>query len=212
MAIQMSEGFSLLSKEALDGRVIYKSLADMVAMEEYTLYDGILAVIEGDVNQKTYQWWSKNAVDSTLGKWREFSGAGGGSGEEVAIKTISVNGEKVGPDSEKNVNIDIPVVGIQTTTNAETGAVDLVPDENRKVNIDLTPFALKTETGTELDLTIDDSTYEMTLTLKDNAGNTLSTKSIDLPLESMIINGSYANGILYLELNWRTFFSFKQRK
>lgn len=199
MAIQMSEGFSLLSKEALDGRLVYKSIADMVAMEDYTLYDGILATIEGDTTQTTYQWWSNNAVDSTLGKWREFSGAGG---DEVKIETISVNGEEVEPDASKNVDIDIPVMGIQTTTDEEEGAVDLEPDAvTRKVNIDLTPFALKTETGAELDLTIDDSTYEMTLTLKDNEGNELSTKSIDLPLESMIINGSYADGILYLELN-----------
>ena len=88
MAIQMSEGFSLLSKEALDNRFIYKSISDMVAMEEYTLYDGILAVVNNDIDQKTYQWWSNNAIDPTLGKWREFSGSGGGTGEEAPSRAL----------------------------------------------------------------------------------------------------------------------------
>ena len=198
MAIQMSEGFSLLSKEALDNRFIYKSISDMVAMEEYTLYDGILAVVNNDIDQKTYQWWSNNAIDPTLGKWREFSGSGGGTGEEVSIKTISVNGENINPDAQKNVDIDIPIIGVQTTTSE--GVVDLTPSD-RKVNIDLTPYALKSETGATLDLSMDTSTYVMTLKLQDKDGNNLSEKTLDLPLESMIINGSYADGILSLELN-----------
>ena len=86
MAIQMSEGFSLLSKEALDNRFVYKSISDMVAMEEYTLYDGILAVVNNDIDQKTYQWWSNNAIDPTLGKWREFSGSGGVLVKKLVLK------------------------------------------------------------------------------------------------------------------------------
>lgn len=77
MAIQMSENFKLLSKEALDGRISYKSLSEMASMQDSYLYDGCLATIEGDTNHKLYQWWSNNAIDSTLGKWREFSGEDG---------------------------------------------------------------------------------------------------------------------------------------
>ena len=72
MAIQMSENFKLLSKEALDGRISYKSLSEMVSMQDSYLYDGCLATIEGDATKKIYQWWSSNAIDSTLGKWREL--------------------------------------------------------------------------------------------------------------------------------------------
>ena len=68
MAIQMSENFKLLSKEALDGRISYKSLSEMVSMQDSYLYDGCLATIEGDATKKIYQWWSSNAIDSTLGK------------------------------------------------------------------------------------------------------------------------------------------------
>ena len=72
MAIQMSENFKLLSKEALDGRISYKSLSEMTSMQDSYLYDGCLATIEGDASHKIYQWWSSNAIDATLGKWREF--------------------------------------------------------------------------------------------------------------------------------------------
>lgn len=52
MAIQMSENFKLLSKEALDGRISYKSLSEMVSMQDSYLYDGCLATIEGDATKK----------------------------------------------------------------------------------------------------------------------------------------------------------------
>lgn len=38
---------------------------------------------------------------------------------------------------------------------------------------------------------IDSSTYVMTLALKDKNGNTLSTQTIDLPLETMVVSGYY---------------------
>ena len=42
-----------------------------------------------------------------------------------------------------------------------------------------------------LSASIDTSTYVMTLTLKDYNNNTLSTQTIDLPLETMVVGGSY---------------------
>ena len=38
-----------------------------------------------------------------------------------------------------------------------------------------------------------DSNYVMTFTLKDNNNNALSTQTIDLPLESVVVGGSYDN-------------------
>lgn len=54
--------------------------------------------------------------------------------------------------------------------------------------------------GADVALTIDTSTYKMTLVLKDNNGNTLATQSIDFPIESMVVNASYSNGTLTLTL------------
>lgn len=62
------------------------------------------------------------------------------------------------------------------------------------VNIDLSAYALNSDMRTyakSLVVTIDSSTYIMTLTLKDADDNVLSTQTIDLPLETMVVGGSY---------------------
>lgn len=64
---------------------------------------------------------------------------------------------------------------------------------------DLVNYTLKTKTGTSISLSIDKD-YVMTLQLKNEAGTVVSTASIDFPIESMIINASYADGILTLVL------------
>ena len=46
-------------------------------------------------------------------------------------------------------------------------------------------------TGHKVELTINPTTYVLTLTLKDKNNNTLSTASADLPLETMVVNGTY---------------------
>lgn len=55
----------------------------------------------------------------------------------------------------------------------------------------LTYYTLATGTGTTIDLSINSSTYVMTLDLKNSAGTTISTDSIDLPLETMVIGAIY---------------------
>lgn len=61
------------------------------------------------------------------------------------------------------------------------------------INDNFKNYSLITETGNKLDLTIDSKTYIMTLKLKDKDDNVLSTGSVDLPIESMIINVTYDN-------------------
>lgn len=61
------------------------------------------------------------------------------------------------------------------------------------INDNFKNYSLITETGNKLDLTIDSKTYIMTLKLKDKDNNVLSTGSVDLPIESMIINVTYDN-------------------
>lgn len=62
-------------------------------------------------------------------------------------------------------------------------------------NKNLQNCSLITETGYKLDLSIDNSTYVMTLKLLDKNENVLSTGKIDLPIESMIINVSYDSNV-----------------
>lgn len=45
--------------------------------------------------------------------------------------------------------------------------------------------------GASIDLSLNTTTYVMTLALKNAAGTTLSTDTVDLPLESVVVNGSY---------------------
>ena len=55
----------------------------------------------------------------------------------------------------------------------------------------LTNYTLKTSTGSLIDLEINSSTYVVTLYLKDIDGNVISTDNIDLPLESVVVSGSF---------------------
>ncbi len=53
-------------------------------------------------------------------------------------------------------------------------------------------LADSTKYGASLTMSIDSSTYVVTATLKDQDGNTLGTaQTIDLPLESVVVSGSY---------------------
>lgn len=65
---------------------------------------------------------------------------------------------------------------------------------------DLTIYALASEAGYDLGLTMDSKTYEMTLELKNKAGVVLSTKTLDFPIESMVVDASYADGVITLTL------------
>lgn len=63
----------------------------------------------------------------------------------------------------------------------------------------LQPYSLTTATGSKLSLSMD-SDYKLTVGLLNASGTSLDSKVVDLPIEAMIINASYANGILTLTL------------
>ena len=56
---------------------------------------------------------------------------------------------------------------------------------------DLTNYELKTATGNKIALSVNSSDYKITATLKNSAGTSISTSTIDLPLESVVVNGEY---------------------
>ena len=81
-------------------------------------------------------------------------------------------------------------------TNLQTNKADKseIPDVSSFITKDvnnLTYYTLKTNTGSLIDLEINSSTYVVTLTLKDQDGNSISTDSIDLPLETVVVGGRY---------------------
>lgn len=50
---------------------------------------------------------------------------------------------------------------------------------------------LATKYGCSISMSIDSSTYVLTLSLINKAGNIIDTQTIDLPLESVVVSGSY---------------------
>lgn len=54
-----------------------------------------------------------------------------------------------------------------------------------------TTFALKDESASSLDVSLNNATFVLTMTLKDIDGNTLSTQTVDFPIESMVVGISY---------------------
>lgn len=96
--------------------------------------------------------------------------AGIAEGAEVnEIESIKVNNTTINPDANKVVNITVP------TTAADVSAL---PDT--------------TKYAAALSLTINSSTFVITGQLKDQNGDNLGTaQPIDLPLESVVVGGSY---------------------
>lgn len=87
----------------------------------------------------------------------------------VPVKGVAKNGTALTPDASGVVNITVP------TTAAEVSAL---PDT--------------TKYGASISLTIDPTTFVVSVMLKDQDGNNLGTvQTIDLPLESVVVNGSY---------------------
>lgn len=103
---------------------------------------------------------------------------------------------------------DFPVVGsdkllyIDATENSlyswdsDIGEYRKLVADTGDIEIDLDDYFTKTESdtryGASIDLSLDSSTYVITAQLKDANGNNLGVaKTIDLPLESVVVNGSY---------------------
>lgn len=69
-----------------------------------------------------------------------------------------------------------------------------IPDVSGFITKDvdnLTNYTLKTNTGSLIDLEINGTTYVITLSLKNQDGTVISTDTIDLPLESVVVGGRY---------------------
>ena len=93
-----------------------------------------------------------------------------------ATLTIQRNGVLQGTftanaSSNKTINIQVPVTAS-----------------------DVSALPSNTKYGASLNMTLDSSTYVLTVQLKDQDGNNLGeAKTVDLPLESMVTGGSYDN-------------------
>lgn len=129
--------------------------------QEFNSYD---KYVRYETSSGTWANWKKVEGDLST-----FATASQGTKADSAIQGVKVNNASLSPDSNKVVNITVP------TTAADVSAL---PDT--------------TKYAAALSLTINPSTFVMTGQLKDQNGNNLGTaQTIDLPLESVVVNGSY---------------------
>ena len=78
----------------------------------------------------------------------------------------------------------------------EKADIEDIPDVSNFITKDvnnLTNYTLKTNTGSLINLEINDTTYVITLKLKNQDGTVISTDTIDLPLENVVVSGRYDN-------------------
>lgn len=98
---------------------------------------------------------------------------------------------------------ELPTVNDATLTiqknGASVGTFTANDADNATINItvptsaaDVSALPASTKYGASISVSIDSSTYVMTTQLKDQDGNNLgSAQTVDLPLESVVVNGSY---------------------
>jgi hypothetical protein len=115
-----------------------------------------------------------------------------------AIGTINENiGDLQEGQIEQNTNIQNNTDDI-TEINQDINEINTsINDINQNIDDleqDLTNYSLITETGSQINLNINSSNFQMTAILKDKNGNVIHTSNvIDLPLETMVVGASYDN-------------------
>lgn len=68
------------------------------------------------------------------------------------------------------------------------------------VNGQFVDLALAGSSASTIEMTVDPSTFVVTASLKNSSGTVISSDTIDLPLESVVVNASYSDGVLTLTL------------
>lgn len=144
----------------------------------------------------TYEYDDTNVKAAIAENTRNISNLG----NKVDQNTKSIESNTAAINTNKQA-IESNTTAIQENkTNIDTNTQDInnlkqKSDDNKnsidEINENLKNYSLITETGNKIDVTVNSSTYVMTLDLKDKNDNVLSTGSVDLPIESMIINVTY---------------------
>lgn len=92
--------------------------------------------------------------------------------------------------SSNTANINTNTTNITNLTNR----VSTNESNIATINTNLSNYSLISETGSQLVLNLDSSNYKIKALLKDKNGNTINTSNeIDLPLESVVVSGTYDN-------------------
>lgn len=115
-----------------------------------------------------------------------------------ALGTINENiGDLQEGQIEQNTKIQNntdDIVEINQNINEIDGHINVINQNIDNLEQDLTNYSLITETGSQINLNVNSTNYQITAILKDKNGNVIYTSNaIDLPIESMIVNARYDN-------------------
>lgn len=114
-------------------------------------------------------------------------------------------GTNITISANNTISASQPTVGNATLTiqknGTSAGTFTANATSNKTINItvpttaaDVSALPASTKYGASIAVSINTTDYKVTTTLKDQDGNTLGTAQvIDLPLESVVVNGSYDN-------------------
>ena len=123
----------------------------------------------------------------------------------LAAKANSADLATVATSGDYDDLTDKPTIGNATLTiqknGTSAGTFTANATSNKTINItvpttaaDVSALPASTKYGASIAVSVNTTDYKVTTTLKDQDGNTLGTAQvIDLPLESVVVNGSYDN-------------------
>lgn len=165
------------------GEEYFNDVLEQAMLDRDTLQAEITA-LQGDVEDcatsqsvsdalENYALISSLSDVATSGAYADLTGKPTIPTVNNATLTIQKNGSTVasfGANASSNVTANITV----PTTASDVGAL-----------------ANTTKYAKSFDLSINNSTYVMTFKLKDQDGTALKTETIDLPLETMVVDGEY---------------------
>ena len=95
--IKVGDNFSYKGKKPLDSRDCFDTVSEMAQFAETSLDEGHISYVKE--TDRYYKFNSLNNVDSTLGKWREYTSSGSGTAGKSAYE-IAVDNGFVGTETE----------------------------------------------------------------------------------------------------------------
>lgn len=118
-----------------------------------------------------------------------------GTGINIVGTVISIDGtvaQKSDLPTVNNATLTIQKNGTTVTSftaNSATPTTANITVPTTAADVNALPDS--TKYGAILDMALNTTDYKLTLALKDQDGNQLSSKTVDFPIESVVVNGSY---------------------
>lgn len=121
----IGDNFSYQGQDPLDARLVTQSLTTLLAIPNYTIYDGIQVYVLSE--KKYYVYDSNNTNDPVLGKWKEFE-ANGSSNVPDILKyskafTVEVNKDETVSFADLSGVTNIADLKVNQLVNDITGII-----------------------------------------------------------------------------------------